>query len=639
MTGTQSLRTRYLWAGMTICLLSLVLVSAFSYVVSYRITSALLDQQVTELVTAKTREFDAWFATRALLIDGLAQDIESEGDFSNEHLSRLISGKMKIYAKEMQDFYIGFADARRPLSGVGFVPPDSYDARTRPWYRAAEKSGSVVFTEPYLDAMTGHLIITVAKAIRRDGELVGVLATDFSIAELIAKVNSLQVGENSYALLIDAQGHILAHPSPDFAPTRERLRPVTEIPWSQYGQLVDLLLRQGVRGKIALSGPSGGQEYFSFNRMSTTGWFFGIAIGSAQYMRPLNLLLAGFGAAFVLSVLVGVLVMHRLVEGMLRPVRALTQTVSSFSSSNLEVRARVTTEDEIGRLGSSFNAMADTIAEHSRTLEARVAERTRELQEKNDLIMDSIRYARRMQKAILPALHADLGLAPDGCFAIWRPRSTVGGDMYWSRREEGKTLLVVADCTGHGVPGALMTMTLNSILDAAVREAGLGSPAAVMALAHTRLRQSLRQDATADIDDGADVAMLLIDRPARRLAFCGARMSLFAATGNAVSEVAGSTHCIGYSRGRKVSFEDVEIPWSSDLRVYFTTDGLLDQNDTPHTSGMAKQGFRQFLEATTDLGLTEQRKRLENEIDARLAHVPQRDDICVLGIALEAVFS
>ncbi len=634
MNRTQSLRTRYMWAGMAICLLSVALVAAVSATVSYRITSTLLDNQVAELVTAKTREFDAWFATRALIIDGLAQDIEAAGDFGNDHLGKLITSKMKIYAKEMQDFYIGFADSRRPLSGVGFVPPDTYDARTRPWYRAAEKSGSVVFTEPYLDAMTGHLIITVAKAIRRDGEVVGVLATDFSIAELINKVNALRVGENSYALLIDGQGHILAHPNPAFSPTRDRLRPVTDIPWPQFGQLVDLLLRQGARGGITLDGPGGEAENFSFNRMSTTGWFFGIAIGRASYMRPLNLLLAGFAAACVLSVLIGVLVMNRLVSGMLRPVRALTETVSSFSGQNLEVRAAVDSDDELGRLGRSFNAMADTIAEYGRTLEAKVAERTRELSDKNELIMDSIRYARRMQTAILPSLSAELGLAPDRCFAIWRPRSTVGGDMYWSRRQGDHTLLVVADCTGHGVPGALMTMTLNSILDAAVREAGLDSPAAAMALAHTRLRQSLRQDTASDMDDGADVAMLCIDRAGRRLTFCGARMSLFTAAGNRVGEVAGSTHCIGYSRGKDAAFVDVDIPWAEGLRVYFTSDGLLDQNFTPMTSGMAKSGFCRFLEDTAGLGLDEQRRELEREIDRRLARVPQRDDICVLGLAL-----
>ena len=633
MNRTPSLRTRYMWTGMAICLLSVALVSAVSATVSYRITSSLLNNRVAELVTAKTREFDDWFATRALIIDGLAQDIEATGDFGNAHLTKLITSKMKTYAKEMQDFYIGFADSRRPLSGVGFVPPDTYDARTRPWYRAAEKSGSVVFTEPYLDAMTGHLIITVAKAIRRDGELVGVLATDFSIAELINKVNALRVGENSYALLMDAQGHILAHPDPAFAPTRLKLRAVTDIPWPQYGSLVDLLLRQGVRGKIELPGPGGGTEYYTFSRMEKTGWFFGIAVSSAGYMRPLSLLLAGFGAAFVLSMLIGVLVMHRLVLGLLRPVDALTRTVSSFSSENLEVRAPVFSDDEIGRLGRTFNAMADTIAEYSHTLERKVADRTRELQTKNDLIMDSIRYARRMQTAILPDLPASLGLSDGDCFAVWRPRNTVGGDMYWSRGDGGRTLLVVADCTGHGVPGALMTMTLNSILDAAVREAGLSSPARVMELAHTRLRQGLRQDA-AEIDDGADVAMLLLDRPARRLVFCGARMPVFAAGRDGVAEIPGSGHCIGYSRGREARFADVEIPWEDGLRLYVTTDGLLDQNLTPLTSGMGRQGFRMLLESLAGTGMAGQRERLEQEIDRRLAQVPQRDDICVLGLTL-----
>lgn len=634
MSTSKSLRTRFLGAGMAICLLSLALASAISYAVSYRITSSLLDTRVAELAAAKAREFDAWFAAKELIIEGLAQDIEAMGDFGNERLTTLIRSKMKVYSKEMQDFYIGFADSRRPLSGVGWTAPDDYDARTRPWFRAAEKSDRVIITEPYLDAMTGGQIITVARALRSGGRLAGVLATDFSIAELIHTANSLQAGENGYALLIDAQGHILAHPDPALAPARERLRPVTEIPWPQYGRLLDLLLRQNAQGKIALPGPGGEEEFFSFSRMEKTGWRFGVAIRGAEYMRPLTLLLAGFAAAFALSVLAGLLVMHRLAEGLIRPVRALTGAVTRFSSSNLEVRAPVSSEDEIGRLGRSFNAMAETIAAHSHTLERKVAERTRELQERNDLIMDSIRYARRVQKAILPALPA-AGLDPERSFAIWRPRNTVGGDMYWSRGEGQRTLLAVADCTGHGVPGALMAMTLASVLDAAVRETGLDSPARIAKLAHARLRQSLRQDeAGQEIDDGADLGVLLIDRPARRLAFCGAHFPLFAARGREVAEFPGGPGGIGYTRGREVRFADAQIPWSEDLRLYLATDGLLDQNHAPQKSGMGRQGFCRLLESLADQDMAGQRRRIEQEIERRLAAVPQRDDICVLGLAL-----
>ncbi len=638
MSTSRSLRTRYLWAGMTICLLSLVLVSAFSYAVSYKITSSLLDARVAEMARAKAQEFDSWLATKAFIVDGLAQDIEAMGDFSNEHINVLLKNKLELYSDQLADVYMGFASGRWPLSGAGWTPPMSYDSRTRPWYLAAEKTDRVIFTQPYLDAMSGTQVITVARALKHDGKLVGVLATDFSIAEIIQKANSLEAGKDSYALLIDDQGHILAHPDPRFAPTQEKLRPVDEIPWPQYGSLLNQLMHQGSQGKIELTGPGGETEYYTFSRMHKTNWFFGIAMGRAQYARPLNLLLAGFGAAFVLSVIIGLVVMHRLVEGMLRPVRALTRTVSSFSSENLEVRAQVETDDEIGRLGNSFNAMADTIAEYSRGLEHKVAERTQQLQEKNDLIMDSIAYASRVQRAILPASPAGPDLASDRWFAIWRPRDIVGGDMYWSRSEGGRTLLAVADCTGHGVPGALMTMTLNSILDTAVREAGFASPARILELAHTRLRQATRQEGAAGtctgVDDGADLAVLLLDHAARRLVFCGARLSLFAASGGRVTEFTGSVHSIGYSRGREPAFADQDIPWSEGLRLYVTTDGLLDQNHAPGKSGMGRQGFRHFLEGLADRDMAGQRAALEADIGRRLAAAPQRDDICVLGLAL-----
>lgn len=637
MFRSKSIKTRYMWAGMIICLVSLSLVSGVSYFASSRITTELLDTHVSKLAESKAREFDTWLEIKEIIIASMAQDIEASENFSNENLAKLIENKMRLHAKELIDIYIGFEN-RSPslISGIGWNAPADYDPRTRDWYMEAAQTQKVIFTKPYVDAMTGELVITVARALRHNGQLMGVLATDIYITELIRLVNSLNVSDGGYSLLLDENGRIIAHPEKNFLPTTDGLRPVESIPWATFPRLVDILKGGKFSEKIVLTGPEGGKEYYIFSQMRKTNWFFGIAMSRAQYEEPLDLLLKGFAGAFLLSVLGGILVMFRLVKGMIRPIQNLTLAVENFANNDFSSRALVLSDDEIGRLAQSFNGMAATIEDYSRTLENMVEERTRELQTKNMLIMDSITYARRLQDAIRPTLHMHAGLEPHRCFSIWLPRDTVGGDMYWCRSEGDFSLITLADCTGHGVSGALMVMTLNSILDSTLRECGYISPARIMRILHTRLKQHLRQnEAESKINDGADMAMLLVERKTRKLLFCGARISLFTCMDGKMEEVRGGRHSIGYASDQEVHFEDRDIPWENNLRIYLTSDGLLDQHRQTGRVGMGKRGFMHMVEALAHLPMPRQKEEIEKEISLRITSVPQRDDICVLGIELD----
>ena len=637
MAPFRSIRTRFLLAGITICVASLLLISVISYMVSWRITADLSDTRIGELAASKAKEFDTWFAIKEMILSGMAQDIEAAGDFSDNHMRILTTNKMRLYAKEVQDFYVGYAD--RPghvISGVGWIPPPEYDQRVRPWYTKAMASDAVIFTDPYVDAMTGKLIITVARALRRDGQVVAVLATDIFIGDIIRLVTALRISANSYAMLLDERGQIIAHPDPSFQPSPDGLKGVDSVSWPGLRPLVEQLRRGAFADKIELPGPNGAQEYYMFSQMEKNRWYLGIAITRAQYTEPLRLLLLGFSAAFILSTLAGIVVMLRLVDTMIHPIKTLTLAVEKFAESDFTARANIDGVDEIGILARSFNGMAATIAEHNRTLEAKVQERTRELQAKNTLIMDSIGYARRLQTAILPELAGHAGLGQQRCFSLWLPRDTVGGDIFWCRSEGRRSLIVVADCTGHGVSGALMTMTINSILDATLRETGFVEPSRIMALLHRRLRQNLGQDrSSSEIDDGADVAMVLIDRDDRRVLFCGAHLPIFVAHGGTVRELRGDRQSIGYSRNTgAIEFNDAPIEWREGLRLYITTDGLLDQHRQPRRAGMGRHGFMQLLETIAALDLPSQGARIAAEIKERLAVVPQRDDICVLGFEL-----
>lgn len=632
----NSIRTKYVATGIMICLFSIVLVSTISYIISFNITSDLSDKRMNELTLNKSAEFDHWFKQKELIIESLVQDITATGDFSRAYLLKLLTGKMKTYSADIIDIYMGFEDDNRQLlSGVGWVTPPDYRAKTRTWYISAAKSGNIIFTEPYIDAMTGQMVITLAKSLYNNGKLIGVLAADIYISELIKVVNSCNIGEGSYALLLDENGKILVHPDKKFLPTEQGLKYPDTGTWPDYNKMISKITAGIPGAKILLRDYDGNKSYFIFNKIHENNWYFGIAIRQSEYKKPLRSLLIGFVFTFFISTLIGLFVIFKIINSMLIPVKSLTETVSRFSAENMSARAEITTGDEIGALAKTFNSMADTIEEYSKTLECKVELRTRQLEEKNNQIMESIIYARRLQNAILPNLEQKLELGNGKCFSIWRPRNIVGGDMFWCRTDSNKKLLAVADCTGHGVPGALMTMTLSSIIDATVREKGFDSPAEILSIVNNRLKQNLMQNNDENlILDGADIALLLLDTAMKRIIFTGAGLTLFMCGDGKIGEFKDCKSGIGYSFGKNIALTDIEIPYTNGFRYYFTTDGFTDQNIEPGKGGMGKSGFVKFLEKISSMEMNKQREEFEREIDERLLKVPQRDDITIIGIQL-----
>ena len=231
----NSIKAKYVITGITICLLSVILVSITSYIVSYNITSDLSDKRIYEITMRKAAEFDFWFDTQQTIIDSFSRDILAGDDYTRGNLSKLMATKMSIFGKEYSDVYFGYADRNLVLvSGVGWVPDPGYDATARPWFLDAVKSDSVIFTEPYVDAWTGNLVITVAKALTKDGKLIGVLAADIFITDLVKVVKSVNIGEKSYAMLLDGQGRIISHPDKEFLPTDKGFKTADEIKWKEY---------------------------------------------------------------------------------------------------------------------------------------------------------------------------------------------------------------------------------------------------------------------------------------------------------------------------------------------------------------------------------------------------------------------
>ena len=256
--------------------------------------------------------------------------------------------------------------------------------------------------------------------------------------------------------------------------------------------------------------------------------------------------------------------------------------------------------------------------EYGLSLERKVVERTKELQQKNNTIMESIEYARRLQNAIIPDISKKLCILRENCFAVWKPRDIVGGDMFWCKGDVHYGLLVFADCTGHGVPGALMSMALNSILDTSLKELQYHDPAMLMHTIHKSLIEVLGQnEADSEINDGADIGILYLDKINKKLVFSGAKMNLFIALPEKIQLIKGSRDSVGYNRNKEVNYHNIELPYNDGIICYLSTDGFLDQNKKMNTGGIGWRGFLSFISEIHQLPMQKQKDIFEADIEEK----------------------
>ncbi|REF02443.1 SpoIIE family protein phosphatase [Cupriavidus plantarum] len=229
--------------------------------------------------------------------------------------------------------------------------------------------------------------------------------------------------------------------------------------------------------------------------------------------------------------------------------------------------------------------------------------------ERNRQIMHSIDYASIIQRAMLRASRDALAHTLPDASLVWEPRDVVGGDFYHFVAFEDGWFAALADCTGHGVPGAFMTLIASSLLTQAIEQQGPRDPGALLAAVHRGIKQMLGQadgtDAmTAESNDGMDAAFFWFDNATRRLTFAGARCALFVMhPGEADDHVIdGERKGVGYiDTAIDYAWANRHVDTQAGTVVFVTTDGLIDQIGGPKEIAFGKRRVREALRAGRDL--------------------------------------
>jgi serine phosphatase RsbU (regulator of sigma subunit) len=270
------------------------------------------------------------------------------------------------------------------------------------------------------------------------------------------------------------------------------------------------------------------------------------------------------------------------------------------------------------------------------TAKAKVTKAYAEINEKNEDLLSSIQYARLIQEAILPSVDRFSSAVP-ASFVFHAPRDIVSGDFYWIQEYNNKTLIAAVDCTGHGVPGAFMSIIGNNALNAAVREEGLTTPSLILDYLNEAVSDTLRHktEDTMGIRDGMDIALISLDLHNHTLEYAGAYNPLYIIRDGKLIELKGDKFPIGMSiddQLRKFTNHHVEL-MAGDA-IYIFSDGFADQFGGNFGKKFKYDNFRSLLFDVHQLPPSEQLRAVRKRFNDWKGDLMQLDDTLLIGLRI-----
>jgi serine phosphatase RsbU (regulator of sigma subunit) len=351
------------------------------------------------------------------------------------------------------------------------------------------------------------------------------------------------------------------------------------------------------------------------------------------------------------------------------PIKKLVLKVNRITHGHLNERADIIGNNEIATLSKQFNLMIEELESYYNELEEKVKQRTKEIQQQKEEISaqrdaiedqrnmladknqnledayreiqaqknhitDSIVYAKRIQNAILPTFERINSLVPNN-FILYKPKDIVSGDFYWVAELDGKAVIAAVDCTGHGVPGAFMSIIGSNMLNAAIKTHKASNASEILDFLNFGVAHALRQEGVgkSGVKDGMDIALVVIDYKNMELDYAGAYNPLYIARQDDVEVIKADKFAIGsYYESPERKYTGHKIEMKENETYYIFSDGYADQFGGEKGRKYMYKRFREYLLSISSNPLEEQRLLLDKEHINWMGKETQVDDIVIIGI-------
>lgn len=321
----------------------------------------------------------------------------------------------------------------------------------------------------------------------------------------------------------------------------------------------------------------------------------------------------------------------KLKDGIFEFVSYLEKTNNGQLEALTFKKLSIETDDETGKLTKSFNKMVDSIE----YLNSNQKEMLKRLKVVNNKLTESIDYASIIQNSMLPK-NQSLNRYFKDYFVIWEPRDTVGGDLYFFEEVEDGCLLFIVDCTGHGVPGAFMTMIVGGLIKHIINRENSKNPAEILKNLNKMVQTSLNQDKSETLsDDGLDAGICYINTKDKKLIFSGAKISLLYVKDSKIEIVKPSKMSLGYKKS-DVNYEFINSTVDiENSKFYLKTDGFTDQVGGERGFSFGNSKFKRVLLENCDKSFEKQKSILTKSLAFYQRDFERRDDITIVGFEVK----
>ena len=335
--------------------------------------------------------------------------------------------------------------------------------------------------------------------------------------------------------------------------------------------------------------------------------------------------------------------MGNALNDLIRSMEHTTDFAKETGAGNFDAKYTPLSKDDT--LGLALIKMRDDLAENERFLEQKVIERTEEvvrqkseIESKNEeleilykQVTDSIHYAKRIQDTILPAKNKVKQLLPDS-FILFKPKDIVSGDFYWIEKKENLVYFAAVDCTGHGVPGAFMSLVGFNVLKDIIKNTSATRPSDILDAMREGVISTMTVDDSKQAKDGMDMTLCAIDYSKMELQFAAAFNPMILVRNGELILHQANKFPIGAFIGEKTNFDNHVIPLQKGDQIFIFSDGYADQFGGPNGKKFMVGNFRKLLASIASLPSAEQRMKLDETLLNWQGGQEQVDDVLVIGV-------
>ncbi|WP_179404981.1 methyl-accepting chemotaxis protein [Burkholderia guangdongensis] len=343
----SSLRARILAACIAIVAFALAASTLINYAIAHSYNDDAIDRNLTSVASGHVVGIGDWVASKSRMIESL-QDAALSPD-------PLPTFKQLAAAGDFTNVYAGYADKTYKFSDPTGIPPD-YDPTIRPWYKQAAQTGKAVVTPPYVDAGTGKLVVSFAVPVVRDGALKAVLGGDVAMDSVIANVKAIRPTPASFGMLVDSDGHIVAHPDPKLT-----LKPVADVAPDLAG--INLASLAAARAPVEVH-VGGDTKLVRAQAVPGTDWYAIVALDKAEATAGMRSLLGASLVTLVAIVGIASLVIGAITATAFRRLSQVRDAMTAIGSGTGDLTKRLPADggDEVADIARSFNAFVDKLS-------------------------------------------------------------------------------------------------------------------------------------------------------------------------------------------------------------------------------------------------------------------------------------